>query len=214
MMKAAGPSQLLCRMPHAALPLCSARLLLKSDQKKRVLKTRRGGGSFLAWNQTFAAKFQPRSNFLQLSYKTLGRKRLGNREGSKTEGFLMERQAWPSLQQSKWVMLESSRGERSCFKAKRWNTIRQQKENLRNVLSSFLPFIYYLFISISGHSWSFIGVVLKYLSVEPLSHIIRYCHFNGGDVTWTVFFGLCFIFGNYWRHSQKFNKPKASRYQL
>lgn len=126
MMKAAGPSQLLCRMPHAALPLCSARLLLKSDQKKRVLKTRRGGGSFLAWNQTFAAKFQPRSNFLQLSYKTLGRKRLGNREGSKTEGFLMERQAWPSLQQSKWVMLESSRGERSCFKAKRWNTIWQQ----------------------------------------------------------------------------------------
>lgn len=93
MMKAAGASQLLCPEPRAAPALRAALLLLKPDQKKRGLKTRRGGRSFLASNKSFAAKFQPRSNFLQLSYKTLGRKRLGNREGRKTEGFLMERQA-------------------------------------------------------------------------------------------------------------------------
>lgn len=58
-MKAAKASQLLCRIHRAALPLHSALLRLKSDKKKRVLKIRRGGGLFLAWNQTFAAKFQP-----------------------------------------------------------------------------------------------------------------------------------------------------------
>lgn len=58
-MKAAKASQLLCRIHRAALPLHSVLLRLKSDKKKRVLKIRRGGGLFLAWNQTFAAKFQP-----------------------------------------------------------------------------------------------------------------------------------------------------------
>lgn len=85
-MKAAGASQLLCRSHRAALPLRSALLRLKSVQKKRVLKIRRGGGSFLAWNQTFAAKFQPEA----ISYswviklweeKEVGRERRGRERG-------------------------------------------------------------------------------------------------------------------------------------
>lgn len=87
-------------------PLPSALLPLKSDQKKRGLKTRSGGGIIPGLKSDFCCQVSAQKQFFTAELKTLGRKRLGNREGRKTG----ERQARPSLQQCEWVMLDSSRG--------------------------------------------------------------------------------------------------------
>lgn len=53
---------------------------LNLTKKEKVLKIRRGGGIIPGLKSDFCCQPSARSNFLQLSYKTLGRKRVWERE--------------------------------------------------------------------------------------------------------------------------------------
>lgn len=151
-MNAARASQLLCRIHRAALPLCSALLQLKSDQKKRVLKIRRGGRSFLAWKQTFAARFQPEAISYSWVIKLWEEKGAG-RERRERDGGISNGKAGMTFASATLAgdagVFQRQKG--LALNQKRWDTFWQQQENfLRSFVSFFLKKIFH-FQDILGH---------------------------------------------------------------